>query len=182
MNIEDVIIEVGSWVVALEDKRFFLHSGVDYLAVIRAFAMYLIGRAHGGASTIEMQLWRTITGRKERTLFRKIEELLAARKISQKMNKLDILDTYCDIAFASAEHFSMYSCIMAFPEDQREFQNKALFVACLLKYPLPKTRSEEWARKIRTRYRYGLTREKTMMRSAQRIRELIKRRRDLSNS
>ena len=108
---EEVKIDIAAWVVSLEDKRFFKHSGIDHLATIRAITMYALGRAHGGASTIEMQLWRTITGRKERTIVRKITEAKAARQISKRMDKLDTLEIYCDIAFASTSHYSMRSTL-----------------------------------------------------------------------
>ena len=180
---EEVKIDIAAWVVSLEDKRFFKHSGIDHLATIRAITMYALGRAHGGASTIEMQLWRTITGRKERTIVRKITEAKAARQISKRMDKLDTLEIYCDIAFASTSHYSMRSTLRSAAKALMEpFPDRALFVACLLKYPLPAQTDEDWGRKIRARYEYGLKRAKIKIANAQRIREVISRRRELSKS
>ncbi|HIF7993903.1 TPA: transglycosylase domain-containing protein, partial [Morganella morganii] len=51
-------------VVAIEDRRFFFHYGVDTRSIIRNLIRMITFRDHGGASTIEMQLVRTITNYK----------------------------------------------------------------------------------------------------------------------
>ncbi len=48
--------------IAIEDRRFFYHPGVDVLSILRETIKALKGRKHGGASTIDMQFVRTVTG------------------------------------------------------------------------------------------------------------------------
>jgi membrane peptidoglycan carboxypeptidase len=63
--------------LAGEDHRFPYHPGVDTVALCRALWMTVRGSPQGG-STVAMQLVRTITGRYERTLGRKIREIMFA--------------------------------------------------------------------------------------------------------
>lgn len=78
-----------------EDKRFFYHSGVDYLSLIRAaFQNIKYGRKYSGGSTISMQVARMYMGNKKRTYTQKIIEILLAYYIELKYEKYDILKFY----------------------------------------------------------------------------------------
>ena len=68
--------------VSAEDHRFFQHVGFDAKAIVRAMIRTSAGHPQGG-STIAQQLFRTLTGRFERTLHRKITEIRMAVKITQ---------------------------------------------------------------------------------------------------
>ncbi len=83
--------------VAVEDARFFNHVGVDPLGIIRA-AIHdiLTGRASQGASTITMQLVRQMTGRKEKSIKRKINEALLAIQIERMFTKEEIFERYAN--------------------------------------------------------------------------------------
>src|SRR5260221_147519 len=63
-------------VLISEDRRFFRHHGFDLKSVAREVFRLLTFRRHGGASTIDMQLIRTITGYRKRTISRKLYEIL----------------------------------------------------------------------------------------------------------
>src|ERR1700686_1168007 len=65
---------VQALLISGEDHRFFDHAGIDFIAVCRAVWRGHVLRRREGASTIEMQLVRVLTGRFERTLVRKIRE------------------------------------------------------------------------------------------------------------
>jgi len=81
--------------VAIEDERFFEHSGVDYKGILRA--LYIDLREMGmvqGASTITMQLARTFFLSLERTLSRKIKEAILALRIERNFTKEEILTLY----------------------------------------------------------------------------------------
>ncbi|MEQ1805480.1 MAG: transglycosylase domain-containing protein, partial [Burkholderiaceae bacterium] len=81
-------------VLAIEDARFFQHSGVDYKGVLRAgFANFGESRSQG-ASTITMQLARNFYLSTEKTFTRKIYEILLALKIESVLNKEQILEVY----------------------------------------------------------------------------------------
>jgi len=81
-------------VLAIEDSRFYEHSGVDYKGVVRAaFAQFGEARSQG-ASTITMQVARNFYLSTEKTFTRKIYEILLALKIESQLNKPQILEVY----------------------------------------------------------------------------------------
>lgn len=80
--------------IAAEDKRFYSHIGVDPLAVARAaFANIKHGRIVSGASTITMQLARSLKPG-PRTLSQKIKEAVLALKIEKEHTKDEIIEEY----------------------------------------------------------------------------------------
>ena len=81
-------------VLAIEDARFYRHGGVDYLGVLRA-GLANFGEARSqGASTITMQVARNFYLPTEKTLTRKIYEILLALKIESLLSKDQILELY----------------------------------------------------------------------------------------
>ena len=62
--------ELHFYIMALEDRRFLKHSGVDFRSILREIFKLLSFRKFGGASTIDMQMVRTITNFREKTIFR----------------------------------------------------------------------------------------------------------------
>jgi penicillin-binding protein 1A len=86
-------------VLAIEDARFYQHSGVDYLGVIRA-GLANVGEARSqGASTITMQVARNFYLSSEKTFTRKIYEILLALKIEGALSKDHILELYMNQIF-----------------------------------------------------------------------------------
>jgi penicillin-binding protein 1A len=83
-------------VLAIEDRRFYQHGGVDTKGVVRAIKNNLTGKSHEGASTITMQVAKnffTAPGGK-RTIVTKIKEALLAMKIEKALSKDQILELY----------------------------------------------------------------------------------------
>lgn len=87
------LAEMGPWMpgiaVALEDRRFFSHPGVDFKAVFRA-----IMRRHGGGSTITQQLVKISTGRQGHSLMAKAKEAMLALQLERRWTKPQILEAY----------------------------------------------------------------------------------------
>ena len=82
-------------ILAAEDERFYQHTGVDYLSVLRAaYSNLLTGGRRQGASTITMQGARNFFLSSEKTLTRKIYEALLAFKIEASLSKDQILEIY----------------------------------------------------------------------------------------
>ena len=85
-----------------EDKRFYEHSGIDFISLTND-SMSLIGSLltdgalGAGASTITMQLARNVSFSLERTFLRKFKEMLLALKIEQELTKDEILELYINI-------------------------------------------------------------------------------------
>ena len=82
-------------VLAVEDARFYKHSGVDYVGALRA-GLANFGEGHGsqGASTITMQVARNFYLSTEKTFTRKIYEMLLSLKIESMLGKEQILEVY----------------------------------------------------------------------------------------
>jgi penicillin-binding protein 1A len=81
-------------VIAIEDRRFFEHEGVDPIRIAgSALAVVRAGEAVQGGSTITQQLARQSVGR-EKTLQRKLKELLFAAQLEHHFSKNEILELY----------------------------------------------------------------------------------------
>ena len=75
-------------ILAIEDRRFFQHSGVDYLRILKAaYVDIRAGRVRQGASTITMQLARLLYLTPERTLQRKLAEALVTVQLERRLAK-----------------------------------------------------------------------------------------------
>ena len=86
--------------LAAEDSRFFAHRGVDGVALLRAAVdVARSGRPTQGGSTITMQLTRHLLLTREKTLRRKVSELLLAVRIEQQLTKRRILELYLNEIF-----------------------------------------------------------------------------------
>jgi len=87
-------------VVAVEDRRFYSHGGVDDRAVLRAlWADLTSGGYVEGASTLTQQYVRLVYLNNEKTLKRKIKEAALARRVEKEMTKDEILWRYLDRAY-----------------------------------------------------------------------------------
>jgi penicillin-binding protein 1A len=95
-EIPQVVIDA---VLATEDVNFYQHSGVNHLAIIRAFATNLIsGNIESGASTITQQYVKLAFLTPEQTYQRKIQEALYAVQIERQLTKDEILERYLNRA------------------------------------------------------------------------------------
>src|SRR3989338_362068 len=83
-------------VIATEDKTFYEHHGIRPLSLIRSFVYGLVGKGRigGGASTLTQQLVKNAILTNERTLTRKIKEVILALWLEQKYTKAEILKIY----------------------------------------------------------------------------------------
>lgn len=89
-----------SAVVAIEDRRFYQHSGVDMEAVARALRINAAaGGIEQGGSTITQQLVKILFTDGKRTLTRKIREALLASQLSAKADKNKVLEIYLNTVY-----------------------------------------------------------------------------------
>ncbi|WP_280552556.1 biosynthetic peptidoglycan transglycosylase [Halomonas sp. 25-S5] len=148
--IPGVIIEA---LVIAEDHRSNFHPGVDPIAIGRMFlARIKKNQPRGGASTIEQQFARVVTGRYERTMFRKFREQMLAIMISRRASKASIASAYLAIAFYGTEFVGISGLRAHFGEDLKNVSfQQALQVVVYLKYPRPRIPTEEWNNKISRR-------------------------------
>src|SRR5262249_32677682 len=81
--------------VAIEDRRFYSHFGVDPIGLLRAAAANVLRRGVSqGGSTITQQLAKNLFLTQERTLWRKMQELVLALWLERKFSKTQILELY----------------------------------------------------------------------------------------
>ncbi len=101
---KDIPDSVITAMIVTEDKKFFSHEGVDYIANLRA-AYSLVkhkGTIYQGGSTITQQLARNIYLTNEQTYARKITEIFLAGELEKRYNKKEILEFYLNnIYFAN---------------------------------------------------------------------------------
>jgi penicillin-binding protein 1A len=93
-------------VVAIEDRRFFDHGGIDPRGLLRAAWRNLSGhRGTEGGSTITQQLARLTYLSHERTLRRKVQEAMLALWLEARLSKQEILARYLNAAYFGAGAF-----------------------------------------------------------------------------
>lgn len=108
IEFQDIPPKVVSAFLAAEDDNFFNHKGVDYYGILRAFIVNLReGKLVQGGSTITQQVAKSFLLTRERTITRKIKDLLLARKIEQKLNKEEILFLYLNQVYLGGGYYGV---------------------------------------------------------------------------
>lgn len=96
--LEDIPVNLKNACIAIEDKRFREHDGVDWLRTIKAsLNMFFGGETAYGASTITQQLIKNLTHDDEVTVRRKLVEIFRALDYEDTHSKDDILEAYLNI-------------------------------------------------------------------------------------
>ena len=89
--------------IAIEDRRFYQHYGVDPFGIARAAVANILHRGVAqGASTITQQLAKNLFLTQERTVHRKLQEMLLALWLEQKFSKAQILELYLNRVYFGA--------------------------------------------------------------------------------
>ena len=138
--------------IAGEDHRFNSHPGVDTVALCRAaWNTYFHGSRQGG-STIAMQLVRTLTGRYERTVVRKISEIVLAVCVTWRVPKgrIPLLYLWCAYYGWRMNNFREACTRLKLNPTTASIHAEAELVA-RLKYPQPKQFNPERMNTIRQR-------------------------------
>ncbi|MGD1809527.1 transglycosylase domain-containing protein [Dapis sp. BLCC M126] len=100
IKLEDIPTPLVQAFIAIEDRRFYEHKGVDYRGVIRAFIFNIIARdVIQGGSTITQQLARMVFLDMEQTIWRKLREAMLAWKMEKELSKEEILELYLNIVY-----------------------------------------------------------------------------------
>ncbi len=81
--------------IAAEDKNFYYHNGIDVPGILRALAVDVIsGEIRQGGSTITQQIIKQIYTKREKTIKRKLIEILLAREFEKRFSKKKLLEMY----------------------------------------------------------------------------------------
>lgn len=94
VSIDKIPKHVQQAFIAIEDNRFYEHSGIDYRGTARALVSTLSGREVQGGSTITQQLAKNAFLTQERSIIRKIKEAFIAKELEHKYTKDEILAMY----------------------------------------------------------------------------------------
>ncbi len=93
-NYEDIPEHLIHATVAIEDKRFYEHQGVDWVTTVKACAGMFFGTSDAGGSTITQQLIKNLTGENSVTVQRKVQEIFKAAQFEKNYDKEVILEMY----------------------------------------------------------------------------------------
>jgi penicillin-binding protein 1A len=103
--IENVPQKMINAILAIEDRRFFEHPGIDFIGIVRAAVKNFTGQSREGASTITMQVARNFFLSSEKTFKRKINEILLSLKIENTLTKEEILELYINQIYLGQRSF-----------------------------------------------------------------------------
>jgi len=143
-------------VIAIEDRRFYSHFGVDPIGLARAlFANIAAGRVVQGGSTITQQLAKNLFLTSERSLPRKIQETLLALWLEHRFSKDQILEIYLNRVYLGAGTYGVDAAAHRYFNKSAKRTNlyESAAIAGLLKAP--------------TRFNPTRDRERAAMRTAQ---------------
>jgi penicillin-binding protein 1A len=137
-SLKKMPVELIDAVVAVEDDRFWTHSGVDYLAIVRAALKDILKRdLKQGGSTITQQLAKMTFLTPEKTFKRKLKEFVLARRIERNLTKEEILELYLNRAYFGHGAYGVEMAARTyFGKSVREISlPEASLIAGLLKAP-----------------------------------------------
>ncbi len=100
VDIEDIPEHMQQALVAIEDKHFYDHKGVDWYRTSGAFVeMFARMETGSGGSTITQQLIKNLTGKDEITIQRKLSEIFGALELEKKYSKQEIIEHYLNAVY-----------------------------------------------------------------------------------
>jgi len=114
-ELEDIPQALIDATVAIEDKRFYEHQGVDWITTVKACLNMFFGTGDAGGSTITQQLVKNVTDEKSVTVQRKVMEIFRAQIFEREYDKDLIMEEYLNriylgkgcygVKSAAAEYF-----------------------------------------------------------------------------
>jgi penicillin-binding protein 1A len=117
--------------LAAEDDNFFNHQGIDYTGIARAFLTNIKeGRLVQGGSTITQQVAKSFLLTKERTISRKVKDLLLARKIEEKFSKEEILYLYLNQVYLGGGYYGIKAAFKGYFD--KELKDASIAEAALV--------------------------------------------------
>jgi len=124
--------------LAAEDKRFYKHGAIDPYGIVRAaWVNHRAGRTVQGASTLSQQLSKGLFLTPDRTVRRKLQEIMLAHRLEQVLSKDEVLELYLNRVFFGANTFGVDGASLTYfgkPASQLTLSEAAL-LASLPKAP-----------------------------------------------
>lgn len=124
ISLDELPQSLSQALLAAEDQRFFSHHGIDLRGIFRAFVHNLkTGKIGQGASTLTQQLVKNHFLTPERTYTRKINEIMMALALEQRLTKQQIFSLYCDRVYLG---HSGITSVYGFKQGARVYFGKEL--------------------------------------------------------
>ena len=110
VSIDEIPEELIHAAVAIEDKRFYEHQGVDWITTVKACANMFFGSSSTfGGSTITQQMIKNRTGDDDVTVQRKVEEIFRAQQFEAKYDKDVVMEWYLNQIYLGEGCFGVKS-------------------------------------------------------------------------
>lgn len=138
VDVKDLPPHVVNAVLAIEDRRFYDHFGMDFKGIARAFVVNITkGRFAQGGSTLTQQLAKNLFLSRDRTIKRKIQELMLAFQLESELTKDEILSAYLNRVYLGAGAYGVDAAARVyFNKSAKELNLKeSATIAGLLKAP-----------------------------------------------
>ena len=133
----DVNATLVTLILAIEDANFFNHDGVSYKGLARSAKDFILFRGVSGGSTITMQLVRTLTNNREKTLGRKFKEIIYAWELEKKYSKEEILERYLNEVYVGRNLYGVEAASKFYfgKTSSSLSTNESMFISGMLNAP-----------------------------------------------
>lgn len=137
VKLEDVSSDVAHATLSVEDSEFYLHRGYSLKGIIRALRNTIFGGDLQGGSTITQQAIKNTLLTQERTLVRKIKELILSLQLENRYTKDEILQMYLNESPYGGLNYGIYSASKAyFNKDPKDLTlSESAYLAGLTQSP-----------------------------------------------
>lgn len=130
-KIEDISDDLKAAIVAVEDHRFYEHSGIDLVSLFHSIYVDFMSKSLDyGGSTITQQVIRNIYFTQEKSPIRKIAEFFIALDLEKAYSKDEILELYLNIIYFGNGYYGIYNASYGFfnksPEDLNMYESTYL--------------------------------------------------------
>ena len=151
-KLDDISNDYKNAVVAIEDHRFYDHSGIDILSIIRStYVNFKSKSLTYGASTIPQQVGRLMYFSQEKSFIRKVSEIFVAFELEKNYSKDEILELYLNLMYFGNGYYGIYDASYGFfdksPKDLNLYE--ATYLAGLPNAPSVYSENQELAEERR---------------------------------
>ncbi|MBR1397598.1 MAG: transglycosylase domain-containing protein [Selenomonadaceae bacterium] len=115
MKLNEIPITIRQAIIAVEDSRFYSHSGFDLESIARATIVNVeAGQIEEGGSTITQQLVKNLFLSQEQSFTRKAEELVLSLNMERNFSKDEILELYLNTIYFGSSFYGIYDAAMGY--------------------------------------------------------------------
>ena len=151
-KLDNISEDYKNAVVAIEDHRFYTHSGIDVFSIIRSIYANIKNKSLDyGASTITQQVGRLMYFSQEKSFIRKVSEIFVAFELEKNYSKDEILELYLNLMYFGNGYYGINDASKGFfdksPKDLTFYE--ATYLAGLPNAPSIYSKNEELAEERR---------------------------------